>query len=528
MLAGMGSLLRILTVGTLLVAAAEAQAPQPARRVAVVSVGIDDPAPSHQGFRAVAKAAVAFHRAVALAWDGRDAAALRRQLLELGPGRLPTDVLLVVPPERFDVMLHRSVLLALCTLDDDPFVDAAFGWVTARDGAAVQALWQRTEAVHGKGLRSHVWHSAAVASGMKSTRYAGNRSALERAAGFAGDSFYFGCVEKDPDVLAFVDRALPVLSQAAVLEFSGNGDPQGIWLFDGNRNRDRSKHWDYAPERVGSDPGGEMPRLMADRVRQLQLDGAVVWDGACHSAATCRVYVEGDIVSTFGKAPAGTVYELPPPQSFALAVLDAGAVALLAPVGPNHGLAVMRETETALRGGASLGEAVKASWDAVVMGAGGVPKLDLVVDGKLVKDGEQIMQGGGANRALLGDPTLRPFKATIDAREGVDVRPGEDGTFTVDVTWAEGFHATGWDMYGIDRHRGACLAVRVPLPGAATAFDVAVTAVGADGKALPYTFTRALVETFAGQRYLHLQANGARDAVEGKAVTLHFAVSPRR
>lgn len=514
-----------------LMAAAAAQdgAESPPRQsVAVVRVGLDAGLPRHQAFSAVARRAAEFHAAATLDWDGLDGEALRQRLRALEPMR--TDVLFVVPPEAFDVMLHRRALLLLCRLDDDPFVDATFGWFTARDGDAVEALWQRTEHVHRHGLASRTWHSAGVASGMKSAIYRGHRSALERAAGFTGDSFYFGCVERDPDVLAFIDRALPTLSQASVLEFTGNGDPQGIWLFDGNRNRERDKHWSYAPERVGEDPAGEMPRLLADRARRLRLERAVVWSGTCHSAATHRIFVEGDIVSTFGRAAAGTVHELPLEQSLGLALLDAGAVALLAPVGANHGLAVMRETETALRDGASLGEAVKATWDAVVMGANGVPKLDVVVDGRLVDAGEQVMQGGGANRVLLGDPTLRPFAKAADPRELVAVRDGPGAGFTVEVQWAKGFHATGWDMFGTDRARGACIAVRVPLRGERAGmrdFAVSVVAVGADGEALDYRFSRALVERFRGDAWLHLQANGPRATVEQKAATLTFTVEPR-
>lgn len=511
----------------LLLSSLAPQAPAEPPRTAVVTVALDPKDATDRAFLAVAAQAAKFHRAAELAWDGADPAALCGRLRA---GGAPTALLVFVRPERLDVMFHRRLLLALATIDDDPFVDVEFGYLTARTGTSLQALWQRTEVLHRDGLPSRIWHSAGVASGMKSSIYRGHRSPLERAAGFAGDSYYFGCVEADPDVLGFVDKTLPELGKAAVLEWSGNGDPQGIWLFEGDRNLRREQHWEYAPGKVGHDPKGEMPRLTAARVRTMVLPGTIVWSGTCHSAATHRVHLEGDIVSTFGAAPPGTVHALPLDESLGLAFLDAGATALLAPIGPNHGMSAMRESEWALREGSTLGAAVKSSWDDVVFAAGGRLRLDVVVDGALVENGEQVMQGGGANRVLLGDPTLRPFAATAHEGETVAIERGADSTFTVRVSWDVGFHARAWDMFGTDRARGACVPVRVPvddlLPATCTSVRVEVAAVDGDGAALPFVASHALFEQFGGQRWLHLRANAPRKDVDGRAQRLTFRVAP--
>ncbi|MBL8735029.1 MAG: hypothetical protein JNL12_01250 [Planctomycetes bacterium] len=503
-----------------------AQAPAPTA-VVVVEVVVDSARAEQRGFTAVAKRAATFHRATVLRWNGEDGAVLAGLLREAGA---PTNVLLVVPPAEFDVMLHRRTLLALMQLDSDPFVDASFGWITARDGAAVEALWERIERLHRDGPKSKVWHSIAVASNMKSAVYAGHRSDLEKAAGFTGDSVYLGTVEHDEDVLAFFDRFAPELGRAAVVEWSGNGDPQGIWLFGDRRNLDRTKHWPYDPQKVGHDPNGEMPRLGADRIRRLALDGAVVWSGTCHAGATHRVYVEADIVSTFGSAEPGTVHRLQPDESLGLAMLDAGAASFAASVGPNHGMSGMRETEFALRNGASLGEALKSTYDDVVLAAGGLPKLDLLVAGELVAAGERIMQGGGCNRALFGDPTLRPFAATRDPRETVVVREGRDGGLEIEVRRVEGFHATAWDMYGDDRQGGHQIQVRVPLSdseGDSEPAPLAEVRIVAAGRVVPGVVVACVVERFAGLRFLHLKATAARTALDGKATTATFVVRQR-
>ena len=515
---------------TLIAATLSTQEPaSPARqqRVAVVEIALDASDPVDAAFSAVAKKAAAFHNATTIAWDGHDTKALLDQLQT--NAKTPNDILFVVRPERFDMMLHRRILLSLTDLDDDPLLDATFGYLTARDAKALEALWQRTETLHRDGLRARIWHSVGVTSGMKSTTYAGHCSELEQAAGFRGDSFYFGVVEHDPDVRAFVAATLPKLAAASVLTFGGNGDPQGVWLFDGKRNLKHDLHWTYEPSLVGQDPEHAMPRLVAEQVRTLALPGTIVWSGTCHSAATHDIYLEGDIVSTFGKAPRGTVHALAMEQSLGLAFLDAGAVALLAPVGPNHGLAVLRETTFALQHGASLGEILKSTYDDVLLAAKGPLRLDLVVDGKAIKNGEHVMQSGGANRVLLGDPTLRPFRATQDPRETVRIEAGKDGTFVVHIEWAAGFHARGWDMFGTDREHGAAVPVRIAidtlLPPTCTSVRVTVHGTTAAGEELPFVLDHAVLETFAGQRWLHLQANGPRATVEGKALRVDFEVA---
>lgn len=319
---------------------------------------------------------------------------------------------------------------------------------------------------------------------------------------------------------------------------TGNGDPQGIWLFDDQRNIDETRHWPFDPARVGHDPDGSMPRLLAAQVAKLKLDRAVVWSGTCHSAAVSRVFVEGDIVLTFGAVTRATACVLPPETSLALAWLDAGAAALLAPIAANHGFAVSLEEEFALQWGASLGAAVKSSWDDVCLQARGAPHLILPVAGAAFEEGEPIMQGGGANRLLIGDPTLQPFRATPRVGESVEIVPrgggsaGVDGTvrFDVIVRWEEQFHYGFWDLYGLDRARDGRVFARIDLTklvpdGAAREVSATVAVVDAAGKSLPFVCSGVQAEEFHGERWLHLQANAPRKFVERSAIVATFSVT---
>jgi hypothetical protein len=120
----------------------------------------------------------------------------------------------------------------------------------------------------------------------------------------------------------------------------------------------------------------------------------------------------------------------------------------------------------------------------------------------------------------------------VDARETVRVEPGADGAFTVHVDWAAGFHARGWDMFGTDRQHGASVPVRIAadtlLPPSCANVRARVRGSLATGEELPLVLGHAVLETFAGRRWLHLQANGPRDVVEGKALRVDFEVAPAK
>jgi hypothetical protein len=493
--------------------------------VLVVAAPANDP-----DFERVVAAMVRFHGAARLDTP----AAPGREILPDLRAIAPRNVLVAVPAAEFDAALHRRVLALACAVDDDPFTDFHFGYLTARDGRALFELWERNEALHATGPRSTGWNEVMVATGIESLVYVKHVPRLAALAGFAGDAVCLGCVENDTDVLDFAARELARLDGSAVVTFTGNGDPQGVWLFDGRRNLDRDAHWDYAPERVGSDPNGVMPRLVAADVRRRDLSGAVLWSGTCHSAVTRRAVVEGDIVSTFGRTNGRVIHELPPDESLCLAFFDAGAVALLAPIGANHGFAVDVEQDFALRHGATLGATIASTWDDVVLSANGAPRLADPFDTVEGED-EDAMAGGGANRVLVGDPTLTPFRAVADPAERVVVTRTGDA-LTVDVAWEAGFEPRAWDMYGDDRERDGRITARVELVRGAERLRITSAAVHVTddsvtehrGAALPFVLGPCLVEDEPGFAVLHLCARAARESIGTRALRARFTLELAR
>jgi hypothetical protein len=233
------------------------------------------------------------------------------------------------------------------------------------------------------------------------------------------------------------------------------------------------------------------------------------------------------------------VHRLAPTDSLALSWLAAGAAALCVPIGANHGLVVSMETDVALERGASLGDAVKSTWDDVFLAAGGALALDLPVAGEPHRRGENVMQGGGANRVLIGDPALRAFAAAANPAETVRIErlggetrdSGADRGCRVIVQRAAGFLARGWDMFGASRPNDWRVTARVDLAAAGIAvgaqLEVTVDARDEKGAPMPYTLRRAVLEDLDGVRWLHLQANAPRAAVENKAVTAVFTLVAR-
>lgn len=506
--------------GEAMVATAPAPAPAPSgTRYFVVAVDLPSTDGKDGGFRAAAGEAARFHDAQLVDWDGRDFAALDALLR----ARTPRDVLFVLRPATLDLVLHRRILLASARIDGDIFADFAFGYLTAESGEECQRLWQRIRALHECLPVDGPWLQASVCTADRSFDVPSESRMFPAAAGFDAHHHYFATGDAERERV--VDEALRALANAAVAEFTGCGDPQGIWLFSDRRNLERDKHWDYAPDRVGDDPRGEMPRLLAQRFRGVKLPSTIVWSGTCHSGAVDRVFVEGDIVSTFGRTDVATVHRLAPEDSLALSWLHAGAAALLVPLGANHGMSVCREVDFALTHGSSLGEAIKSTWDDVLLAANGELALDLPLAGQPHRHGEQVMQGGGANRILIGDPALRPFRAAKNPIEQVEVTAEADGRLAVRVARAEGFAPLAWDMYGAERGEDWRIGARVRVGETAAKWRVTMSTAG-NGQ--PFRLRRAIVEDFDGERFVHVRANAPRAGIENRAAEVTFVLEAKQ
>jgi len=486
----------------------------------VVLTNLDAADPYHAAARRLAE----YRKGTIVPFRIGEWAALRRRLAQLQPRH----VALVLRPEDVDVNLHRGLLKVACALDDDPFVDFAFGYITGPTAKDALRMVEGAIRVEAEGLPK-TWFEASVVSASASYVGEGPGIPLARELGFAGKEIYWACVEDDPKVRDFVKENVGLLAGHGVVSFAGNGDPEGIWLFHDARNSDAGKHWDFDPAKVGQDPAGEMPRITADQLRGLDLAGAVVWSGTCHSGVLHREYVEGDIVATFGRVERQTEYLVPAERSLGLAILGAGPAAFLAPLGPNHGYSCLVEQVRAISTGVSLGEVMRGRYNEIALAEGaalapatyraGAPELH-----------EDAMRGGGVNRVVYGDPAFRPFSAaTGKSATAIAVRmDGAELKVVCTVTREDMFDS--WDMFGDDQENPERLYAVVEVPAAWTGdlAGVKATARTKEGQAIALA-ERCLwaMEQIDGKRWLHLQANAAREALAPVGSVVEFAVSAR-
>ncbi|MHC4342917.1 MAG: hypothetical protein ACYSX0_22235 [Planctomycetota bacterium] len=408
-------------------------------------------------------------------------------------------VAVFVEPGEMDVNLVRKLIVLSTLMDEDPFCDFAFGFFTATAPEKVKAFVQRAIRADKKGVKPYSMRLSAS----NISRLYPSYSFLD---GVPGESWFVAQGD-----IAYAEKAMAEFGRAGFVHFGGCADPEGIWLFDDKRNLDRSKHWPYDPDTVGQDPEGEMPRVTAEHFRALKLDHAVVWTHACHIGSVGRIWVEGDIVSTFGRCEKVEEYRIPESRSVGIAIIESGASAYIAPLGPNFGAQSAIEQTFAAETGAPLGDVLRHAYHDVVMDTGGHPeRIGIYVTGKPARwdpDGF-VNYNSPHNRALYGDPLFRPFgDRRAPATVRVESQEDADGIDLVFRLEKSGYLGRTW--YGNRGHkdpgRGRIYEV-IPLRAAPS--DLAVDASKAQnskGESFVISNTTALVERIDGKVYLHLQ-----------------------
>lgn len=398
--------------------------------------------------------------------------------------RMRADALaIVLAPTTLDVNLNRRVLDAVCRLDDDPFPDATYGYLTGADPDHARALLDRMAAVEADGLAPRAVHYGVTPSFDDLVVYPPSPP----EDGLSDVGVYLPLVEKLPKVRSVVPRALRQTAGAGVVAFSGNGDAMRVWLFDDRRNLEPARWWPYEPAKVLRDlDHPEMPGIGAADLDGWDLAGKVVWFSTCHSGEPSRTIVIGDVVATFGDT--GRVvrfHDLKPGESLCLALLARAPAAYLAPVGANHGWLASVERRRAVRERLPVGEAIRRNQIDIALTyrvAGGIPLVQQT-DGAPERHPEvtgAVMREGLLNRVLFGDPAFAPFAALPPAAPLVTVAttPGAGGAdVVVSVERADPLEA--WDpFHGPDRGERLVGSFPVPSEGALASISLEATPPG--------------------------------------------------
>ena len=329
-------------------------------------------------YRAVAERLAAERLALVREFDPQDLA----PVLAAFRVEPPRQVAIVLRPDQLDFALQRAFLQMATEVDDDPFVDFEYGYITGRtpdDALALVTAAARANKPRPVTGLAQVCGGADTSS-QRETPYRLRTEQLPciQAHVQGGKKF----PEHDRTFLADL---LPKLEKTSAVTFIGHGMPQHV---------------------VG---GPDAKDLAA-----LRLDGAVVLNVACYTGVT-RDWYEAD-----WKSRKWVRRTVAPEDSFGLALLHAGVLGYTAylcprPAGPELDTDLIQ----LIAHGASLGEARRRDYDKTVLGyiGFGVPRLDLAPIGDGAKlepvsdPVRDMMLEGATGGILFGDPAAVPFVA---------------------------------------------------------------------------------------------------------------------
>lgn len=340
-------------------------APRKEPYLVLVDAGKDDE------FLPAARALAALHRAAVKRFDPKKLddtlAALRK-----APPRF---VVFVLPPEKIDVDLAHAILEMATRVDNDPFLDFEYGFLTGRDGPAALRFVRRIEAA---------WK-----------RDFGTQAAL------------FGSWEGD---------VLPTEQPLSALKALGFSGKQSFVKVKGAAAKRRQAARQALTDCKGKDallffshgyPDSMEFCFRAKDLREWKTDlsGAILVNCACYNGAPGRWFAPGPK----GPVDRGVVAAA---DSVALAVLDAGVAGYFAGVDPWHGPLALQVFAHVTDDGMRLGEAAKRMYDRLALDflPGRIHfEPTLKVKDRFGGEGVVNRRHNGAGMIFYGDPALAPF-----------------------------------------------------------------------------------------------------------------------
>lgn len=380
----------------------------------------------------------------------------------------PMFVAVVVRPETLDVNFAYEMLELAVKVDDDPFTDFAYGFITGTTAADALGLVERTIAAEAGPPPSS---GRLLAFGPTNTPQADQGSTFEWLPSWQRQR-----IEHKPG--RFPRSNLKDLAGADVIRFWGHGAPDGV---DGS--------------------------LAQSDLNGIGIRARMVFAGPCFSAVTGRYYDEPKCCGNLGARC------VKPGKSLALTFLSKGALSYFGALQEDRCLSAGQEMEYALTSGEAVGMALKHTQDRMVMAQtnGGMRFARLRAG--VPRPGEKGLEARlrlAAARILLGDPAFRPFGGQGGPAIKAEVRSagaelGIEATI-VDPRIRSTFVSPFRDDLCTCENDNDTLYVRARLPRAAGAIQ------GVKGVALPACLEGAKhgavewrEEVWRGERFLHVQ-----------------------
>jgi hypothetical protein len=400
----------------------------------------------------------------------------------------PQHVAIVLRPESLDENLVRKLIVLATHIDQDPFVDFAYGFITGDSADAAVALAQAGNRAESR-VRQPAIAMLGVAEGGLATSTSSQQQIPLRsgllpfnvhmiAGGSAGnksDNDSANKAEGDP----YVREVVPKLADSPIVLFAGHGYPSRV-------------------------VGGPTYHDLAGQ----RFDGNVVLNIACYTGVTNR-WFDND----WG---ARQVREkcVAPDRSFCLNMLNTGVAAYVAyvsarPAGP----AMLGDAVTIATEGHSIGELMRRNANSIVLAhlqqSHDQLQITELTDGKPITNDRTVRDTlieMSTGAALFGDPAFVPFKKQPGAHPVrlTGKRRGDRLTVKVDVSGPL-FHFFCSDQVAMwdDKNQSLRFEAIVPL-GARNFADVRL--VKSSLGDAPHRVTAA-VEEHRGKRSLHVKAS---------------------
>jgi hypothetical protein len=324
----------------------------------------------------------------------------------------PRFVVFVLPPEKIDVDLSHAILEMATKVDDDPFADFEYGFLTGRDGSAalrfvkrIEQAWKREAG--DKAMLFGSWEGPFLPSGSRMTGM--------KALGFTAKDRYVKAKDAEQTRLKAARQILEDCKGNDALIFMSHGYPDRMDLCFSAKDL---REW------------------------EVDLSPAILFNCACFNGAPGRWF-----------EPTGKGYEdrgvVARDNSVALALLDSGIAGYFAGVDAWHGPLTSQVFYYVTDDGMRLGEAANAMFNRLALEfSPGCIHYEPTVKRKRNRNNwwVQNQRDNGAAMILYGDPALAPFSKrakhllsarakpagkdplslTIEVRPLVEGAPGED------------------------------------------------------------------------------------------------------
>jgi len=337
----------------------------------------------------------------------------------------PRYVAIVLKPGDIDINFVRKFLMLSTRMDNDPFSDFSYGFITGASAQDALNFVNRIITAETNHIEDFPLNIGGYAASSLNFVYPGAGDFTTLLNPSAANIIYLETNDNNSGHDFFVQNS-QYLENCKVLDVGHNGDPHMLWLFEGGNTNPNPPVWAYDSAKI-ENPAYARAGLTSYDIASLNLYPAVAFNGACHSGEPKRVMIEGDIAATFGETNGYTqFYNMSDTFSFALSMLKAGLTGYFAPCGANNANDQGEDYYNAFLYNEPLGDIHKRSVDGVVMGfLGNVPNLkiylqdeyfygcDVLSSGSFDPSqwsGACYMLGGKANRIYFGIRFLILFR----------------------------------------------------------------------------------------------------------------------